>query len=101
MQAVPRRANPGQLPVNTIFKPTRLQVRPGPQQAWQRLAQGVGVAVLTIGTMFTLSYLLGRCVGRACLAGAQLWLHLPLPQWCALVLPPHVDTGFGVGVGIV
>ena len=44
------------------FESTCLQVRPGPQQAWRRLAQGVGVAVLTIGTMFTLSYLLGRCV---------------------------------------
>ena len=37
-------------------------MRPNREQAWKRLAQGVCVAVLTIGTMFTLSYTLGRCV---------------------------------------
>ena len=39
-----------------------MQVRPSREQALRRLVQGVCVAVLTIGTMFTLSYTLGRCV---------------------------------------
>ena len=39
-----------------------LQMRPGKDKPGKRMLQGIVVAVLTIGTMFSLSYGLGRCV---------------------------------------